>query len=43
MDSLKRFDETLFPDKENFYSNSNMENISDADYSMLKKYGKALK
>ena len=41
MDSLKRFDETLFPDKENFYSNSNMENISDADYKHAQKVWKS--
>ena len=41
MDSLKRFDETLFPDKENFYSNLNMENISDADYKHAQKVWKS--
>ena len=29
MDSWKRFDETLLPEKEGSYSNLNMENITD--------------
>ena len=32
MDSWERFDETLLPDKEAFYSNLNMEDITDFDY-----------
>ena len=32
MDNWKRFDETLLPSKESFYSNLNMENIDDIDY-----------
>ena len=32
MDNLERFDETLLPNKESFYSNLNMENIDDIDY-----------
>ena len=32
MDSWERFDETSLPDKEAFYSNLNMENITDVDY-----------
>ena len=32
MDSLERFDETSFPNKEGFYSGLNMENITDIDY-----------
>ena len=32
MDSWKRFDETSFPDKEAFYSNLSMEDITDDDY-----------
>ena len=44
MDSQKRFDETLLPDKEDFHSNLNMEDITDADYKkMQKKYGKTLR
>ena len=31
MDSWERFDETLLPDKEAFYSSLNMENITDFD------------
>ena len=37
MDSWQRFDETLLPDKEDFYSNLNMENITDSDYKHAKK------
>ena len=33
MDSWQRFDETSLPDKEAFYGNLNMEDITDADYS----------
>ena len=32
MGSWQRFDETSLPDKENFYSNLNMEDITDVDY-----------
>ena len=32
MDSWQRFDETSLPDKEAFYSNLNMEDITDTDY-----------
>ena len=32
MDNWERFDETLLPSKEAFYSNLNMENIDDIDY-----------
>ena len=32
MDNWERFDETLLPSKESFYSNLNMENIDDVDY-----------
>ena len=32
MDSWERFDETLLPDKEAFYSNLNMENFTDVDH-----------
>ena len=31
-DSWQRFDETSLPDKEAFYSNLNMEDITDVDY-----------
>ena len=33
MDSCQRFDETSLPDKEAFYSNLNMEDVTDVDYS----------
>ena len=32
MDNWERFDETLLPNKESFYSNLNMENIDNIDY-----------
>ena len=32
MDNRERYDETLLPSKESFYSNLNMENIDDIDY-----------
>ena len=32
LDNWERFDETLLPNKEAFYSNLNMEDITDADY-----------
>ena len=37
MDSWERFDETSLPDKEAFYSNLNMEDITDVDYRHVKK------
>ena len=36
MDSFKRFFKTSFPDKEKFYSNLNMESITDIDYRLAK-------
>ena len=32
LDSWQRFNETSFPDKNEFYSNLMMENITDANY-----------
>ena len=32
MDNWERFNETLLPSKESFYSNLNLENIDDIDY-----------
>ena len=43
MDSWKRFGETSLPNKKSFYSNLNIENITDVDYNYAKKYGKTLK
>ena len=37
MDSWQRFDEISLPDKEAFYSNLNMEDITDVDYRHGKK------
>ena len=36
MDSWERFNETSLPDKEAFYSNLNMEDITDVDYMHAK-------
>ena len=38
MDSWQRFDETSLPDKEDFYSNLNMEDITDVDIDTGKQY-----
>ena len=37
MDSWQRFDETSLPDKEVFYSNINMEDITDVDHRHAKR------
>ena len=37
MDSWEKFDETALPSKEAFYSNLNLENISDKDYAHAQK------
>ena len=42
MDGWERFDETSLPDKEAFYSNLNMEDITDVDYRHAKKLFKNL-
>ena len=42
MDSWKRFDETLLPDKEAFYSNLNIEDTTDVGYSHAKRVYKNL-
>ena len=41
MDSWERFDENAIPPKEAFYSEPNLENISDADYKHVKKVWEA--
>ena len=45
MDSCKRFDEKLLPEKDDFYSNFNMEDVTNTDYKhgMQKAYGIILK
>ena len=45
MDSWEKFDETTLPPKEAFYSNLNLEDISDENYEFLsiKKYEMYLK
>ena len=42
MDSWERFNETSLPDKEAFYSNLNMEDITDVDYRHAKRVFKNL-
>ena len=37
MDDCEKFNETLLPKKEDFYSNLNMEDITDADYAHAKR------
>ena len=37
MNNWERFDETLLPNKEDFYSSLNMEGITDVDYRHAKK------
>ena len=37
MDSWKRFDETLLPNKKDFYSSINMEGITSVDYRHAKR------
>ena len=37
MDNWGKFDETTLPPKEDFYSNLNLENISDEDYVHIQK------
>ena len=43
IDSWERFDETLLPNKEDFYSSLNMEGITDRDYRHAKKLFKEFK
>ena len=37
MDSWRRFDETLLPNKKDFYSSINMEGITSVDYTHAKR------
>ena len=43
MDESEKFNETSLSEKEEFYSNLNMEDITDADYTMQKEFVKILK
>ena len=43
MDSWERFSETSLPDKEAFYSELNLENITDEDYVHAQKVWKEFK
>ena len=40
MDDWEKFNETTLPEKEEFYSNLNMEDITDADSNMKKEFVK---
>ena len=42
MDEWEKFNETLLPKKEEFHSNLNIEDITDADYMHTKKVCKDL-
>ena len=37
MDEWEKFNETLLPEKEEFYSNLNMEDVTDTDYMHPKR------
>ena len=37
MDDWEKFNETTLPEKEEFYSNLNMEDIKDTDYINVKR------
>ena len=43
MDDWEKSNETLLPEKEDFYSHLNMEDITDADYKHAKEFVKTLK
>ena len=43
MDDWENFNETLLSEKEELYSNLNMEDITDADYMYAKRVGKEFK
>ena len=43
MDNLEKFDESLLPNEEAFYSNLNMEDITDTDYRHANKVFKEFK
>ena len=43
MNNWERFNEILLPNKEAFYSNLNMEDITDTDYRHVNKVFKELK
>ena len=39
----EKFNETLLPEKEDFYTNLNMENVTDTDCAQEQKFVKILK
>ena len=43
MDNWRKFNEASLPEKEDFCSNLNMEDITAADYMHAKQFGKILK
>ena len=40
MDEWEKFNETLLPEKEEYYSNLNIEDITDADYMYVERVSK---
>ena len=40
MEVWEKFNEALLPEKKDFYSHLNMEDINDADYAHAKKFSK---
>ena len=40
MDDWEKINETSLPEKEDFYSNLNMEDITDADYTQARRFCK---
>ena len=40
MDDYEKFNETSLPEKEDFYSGLNMEDITDSDYTHAKRFCK---
>ena len=43
VDEWEEFDETSSPEKGNFCSQLNMEDITDADYAQVRRFGKDFK
>ena len=43
MDDLEKFNESLLPEKEDFYSHINMDNTTDAEYTHTKIFCKDFK
>ena len=43
IDEWEKFNKTSLPEKEEFYTNLNMEHITDADYTRAKEFAKTSK